>query len=424
MTTTANPPIRASRYTAGAVVLHWTIAALILAQLASGYVMAEVLTDGSADQYALFQLHKSLGITVLLLTVARILWRLFNPPPAEPASVSRLEKGLSHLVHFAFYALLLLVPLAGWVVISVSPVRIETVLFFVEDLPWPDLPVLGGLAAPTREAIEGIALETHELLAWAMLALLVLHVAGAVKHQLQDGAFIQRMSLHAGSEAPRRARGRAVSILATVLLFAAIVGSEWLARHQGAPAGAATAPETAPAVEGPAPLWTVVGEESAIRYAFRYEKDTVTGTLPAFDATIRFDPRNLEGSSIAASIDLSAVTVADGGLTVAQIRGANGLAASKEPTATFRADTVTAGEGGGYVAEGELTVRGVTQAVALPFTLSEQGDRTLAHARVALDRKAFGFGDGAGLSEETLAPSVEVEIEILALTPDGMPLVP
>ncbi|MEM8663237.1 MAG: cytochrome b, partial [Pseudomonadota bacterium] len=151
MTTTHAPPFRASRYTTGAIVLHWAIALLILAQIAGGYAMVEFLRTGSALQYDVFQLHKSLGVAVLILTVARILWRLFNPPPPEPASVNALERTVSHIVHMAFYALLLLIPLSGWFLITVSPIQIETVLFFTDWLPWPHIPGFAALPEAARE---------------------------------------------------------------------------------------------------------------------------------------------------------------------------------------------------------------------------------------------------------------------------------
>ena len=439
MTTTASAPFRASRYTTGAIVLHWAIAFLILAQLVGGYVMSDVLPSGSSDQYVVFQLHKSFGILVLLLTIARILWRIFNPPPPVPASVSRLEDIASRIVHFGFYALLLIVPLAGWLTITVAPVHIETVLFFVEGLPWPNLPFLGSLGEATRDTVYEAAGEVHGFLAYTIVALLVLHIAGAVKHHLADGHFVLRMVPLGSGDGPRRTHGRLATIVVTLTVFVLLVGSAWIARNMAPSASSqraasAAAPLTsgaaaeapvadAPATpEGPAPLWTIVPDESLIRYAFRYEKDTVTGTLPALEAEIRFDEANLPGSSISASIDLSSVTVASGGLTVAQIRGTNGLAASKDGFARFESDSLTHGADGGFVASGRLTVRGVTQEIDLPFTLAQENDRVVADGTVALDRKAFGFGDGAGLSDETIAASVEVSVEIVAIPPDGMPL--
>ena len=218
MTTTARPPFRASRYTTGAVLLHWIIALLVFAQLAGGFAMANLMREGTAAQFDLYQLHKSLGVTVLVLSVARILWRLFNPAPPEPASVGRLEALAARTVQFAFYALLVLVPLAGWLLISVSTIRVETVLFFADWLPFPDLPGFGGLDASERGALEEVSEETHAILAYAMLGLLALHVAGALKHQLADGVFLRRMWFAAPGDGPRRTRGGPVTALVAIVI--------------------------------------------------------------------------------------------------------------------------------------------------------------------------------------------------------------
>ncbi|WP_226574417.1 cytochrome b/b6 domain-containing protein [Acuticoccus sediminis] len=249
-TTPTDRPFRPSRYTTGAILLHWSIAILVILQIASGYAMGALVAPGSPTQYTLFQLHKSLGATVLLLTVARITWRLFNPPPAEPESVTRVERLVAGLVHKVFYLLLIVIPLTGWIVITVSPVQIDTILYFQNWLPWPHLPGLAGLSADARTGLEDVAGETHEILAYAMGALVLLHIAGAVKHQLDDGQYIRRMSLLARGAGPRKAYGHATTVLATVLIGAGIIGSAGFARYEPDADKAAVSPgtaETAPA---------------------------------------------------------------------------------------------------------------------------------------------------------------------------------
>jgi cytochrome b561 len=104
------------RYTAVAIVLHWAIAAAILANLLIGWWMKSAIgeTPTQARAIAAFQLHKSIGLTVLLLTALRLVWRFTHKPPPLPAGMARWERFATRGTHWAFYILMVLVPLSGW----------------------------------------------------------------------------------------------------------------------------------------------------------------------------------------------------------------------------------------------------------------------------------------------------------------------
>lgn len=172
---TAGPDgVAPGRYTSVAKALHWTIAALILAQLIGGIVMHE-LPNTAPFKIEAYQLHKSFGLTVLALSVFRLGWRLTHRPPPLPEHTSGWERLLARFTHVAFYALIIAVPLAGWLMVSASP--FPSSFFFL--FPIPDLPGAGVLS---RDAWA----EVHELMAFAIIGLLVLHVAGALKHRYVD----------------------------------------------------------------------------------------------------------------------------------------------------------------------------------------------------------------------------------------------
>ena len=166
------------RYGPVAILLHWIIALAIVALLALGAVMVR-LTPGSSLQFDVYQLHKSLGITVLVLSLLRLAWRLFNSPPPLPANLEPWETALARVTHVGFYLLMIALPFSGWMMVSASVWNIPTVVFGAFTLP--HLPVLGGLQnkKPVEEALK----EVHEALAIGMFVLLMLHVAGALKHQ-------------------------------------------------------------------------------------------------------------------------------------------------------------------------------------------------------------------------------------------------
>jgi cytochrome b561 len=172
---------RHTRYSAVAILLHWLIAALILLNIWFGWRMGQV--KGLA-QFELFQLHKSIGILVLLLSVARLGWRLLNPPPTYPASMTRWERRTAATAHWALYGFMILLPLTGWVIVSASLYNLPTLLF--KTVPWPHIGFVHTLPTATRKAIEDQVGEIHEWLAWTLLALVVFHVAAALKHHLWD----------------------------------------------------------------------------------------------------------------------------------------------------------------------------------------------------------------------------------------------
>ena len=167
------------RYTLVAIVLHWLIALGILALLGLGLAM----TRGSLppmERFALYQWHKSVGITVLVLMALRVVWRLFHKPPPLPEAMPKAERRAAGLAHLALYGLLLAMPLVGWAMVSASPYNIPTVLY--GTIPWPHLPVLPEL--PNKAAVEGVLKLAHSYGAWLLIALLILHVGAALRHHL------------------------------------------------------------------------------------------------------------------------------------------------------------------------------------------------------------------------------------------------
>jgi cytochrome b561 len=169
------------RYTAVAILLHWLIALGILALIVIGLLMTQWPNAiGPMETFKLFQLHKSIGITVLLLVVIRVLWRLTHKPPALPAEMPAVEKGAAHGLHWLLYILMLGLPLTGWAVVSSSPFNLPTVLYNL--VPWPDLPVLPHLA--NKGAISHVLGWVHAYGAWTLIGLLIVHMAAVFRHQI------------------------------------------------------------------------------------------------------------------------------------------------------------------------------------------------------------------------------------------------
>jgi cytochrome b561 len=187
-----------------AIVLHWLIALMILANIGLAWTFQNI--PKGLLEFQLIQLHKSFGISVLLLSVLRLLWRLFNPPPPEPP-MPAWQKIAAGAVHWAFYIVMIGLPLSGWVMVSASPLGLPTVLFKI--VPWPHIAVIHNLPMDARKAVDDASGWSHLILAWVAYTLIVLHVGAALKHQFVDrDNLISRMAPLLGrpaSKEPARA---------------------------------------------------------------------------------------------------------------------------------------------------------------------------------------------------------------------------
>ena len=161
------------KYNPTAITLHWLVALLIAIAFSVGHYMADL--DLSPWKLKVFAWHKWVGVTIFALVVFRVLWRAAHTPPALPAGMSKLMKNLSALAHMAIYLLMLAIPLTGWLHSSAAGV---TVVYF-NVLTLPDL-------VGKDKALASLFKEIHESLNWALLGLVILHVAAALKHQLVD----------------------------------------------------------------------------------------------------------------------------------------------------------------------------------------------------------------------------------------------
>ena len=158
-----------TRYGAVAQAFHWLIAALIVTQFVLAQ-MQEHLPLG-IHKLALLARHKSVGMTVLMLAVLRLLWRLWNPPPELPSGMTPLERALARGTHWAFYVLLFAMPITGWMMSSAKNYSVSWFGLFT----WPNL--IG-----KNEAAFDFLRTTHDLLSDVLFVIAVLHILAALKH--------------------------------------------------------------------------------------------------------------------------------------------------------------------------------------------------------------------------------------------------
>ncbi len=171
------------RYPTPAIVLHWLVALLIFVAFPLGVYMHELPV--SPDKLKLYSYHKWIGITILMLASARVMWRATYTPPPLPGSMAQWQHRVTHIVHGLLYVLILVIPLSGWLMSSAK--GFQTVWFGV--LPLPDL-------VGKDKALGELLAEVHEALNFTLLVLVILHVGAALKHHfIERQPFLQRMSL-------------------------------------------------------------------------------------------------------------------------------------------------------------------------------------------------------------------------------------
>ena len=162
-------------YSKTAVTIHWLTAAALSLAIALGWRMRDA---GGAERESVLAVHMSIGISILLLTVLRMGWRIRHRPPPMTASAP-WERWVAQIAHGLFYVFLFVIPLLGWLNVSSSSAAQTNRLFGL--VPWPNIPGVARLSGV------GTAAETaHRVLAYSLCVLLFFHIAGAVKHHLSS----------------------------------------------------------------------------------------------------------------------------------------------------------------------------------------------------------------------------------------------
>ncbi len=195
-----------ARYSAVAIVLHWALAVLLLLQLGHGFGMEDL--PRGPEKIASVRLHISVGITILLLTLVRIGWRAVKPRPLAHETHPALM-WLAKAVHGLLYFVMIAGPLTGWAIVSTSKSTAPVMVFGL--FPWPRLPLPKGW----HEGAE----EVHELIAFLLIGLFVLHLAAALRHHLLHADLVGRMMPAAVTTHGGRTAGVVLALAAVALAF-------------------------------------------------------------------------------------------------------------------------------------------------------------------------------------------------------------
>ena len=376
---------------------HWLTALLIFTVIPLGAI-ANRLPYETNEQLAfkaqLFSFHKTLGIIIFVVALGRIFWAMTQTKPASLHPERKVETMLAELVHWLLYISLVAVPLTGWIHHAATEGFAPVLLPISQDLP----------LVPKDEGTAKLFAGLHWVWSKIMVGAILLHVAGALKHQFIDKDItLKRMWFgKSDSGATGSHKSGLAAPIAALAIYAVATGGGAAAGLYTAKSGAVQANLDAVSSE-----WTV--QDGTLGLTITQVGAPVSGSFANWTSAISFDETR---SGILGAVE---TTIAIGSLTLGSVTGdalgTDFFNAEAFPTAVFAADIVA--DGGDYLAEGTLTVKDITAPITLPFSLTLDGDTAQLNGSVVIDRRTFQIGQS--MSDETnLAFSVAVDIALTA----------
>jgi len=376
------------KYSTISRLLHWVIAALIIVQ----YVLIELVSLAAShskvvQQLALLANHKSIGMTVLALSVLRLSWRIFNPPPDLPSSMSERHKSMSFLAHWLIYFLIFMLPLSGWLMSSANAYSVSWFNLFV----FPDL--IAG-----NERLSHFLNDTHEILSKLLFGLVVIHVCAALKHHYFDkDDVLNRM-------ASIRMWGVLFLTLILVLFFFARITPSPVNNGlnvDGASGSAARKPAlNSEEKVSDLPVWNIDYSTSYIRFEGDQAGAPFEGAWRKWTAMMLIDITQVDSGD----------SERDG-----YIIGSDFFDASNYKTARFYVADFSKVSEGRFSSNGYLTIKGLTKSVLFEFSLVSEGDKVVLNGFASLDRLAWNIGIGDWSDPTWVGESVNVRVKVEAI---------
>lgn len=353
---------------------HWVIVLFIVTQFALALVAVNLPIG--MEKLAVLARHKSVGITILVLATLRLLWRAANGRPVMPATMAGWEQVAARGAHALLYTLLLVVPLAGWIMSSARNFPVSWFGFF--QLP--------DLVAPSESTFAS-AHQVHVVLAFTLGSVATVHLLAALKHHFIDGDDVLRRMLPF-------VRVPAVAVLLLMV---------------GAGGGAGDALAEAPG----AGHWVGNAAGGILQFHFKQAGATTTGAFDGFTVELATDD---SPTRLTVVVDTGSIDTQDKDRDTV-LRSAELFDVQEFPRATFVAEHFQRVGEGRYAATGKLTIRNVTREVTLPFALATTpGSGTSGSAmqgrlitgELAINRLDYGVGQGEWRSTAMVDDAITV----------------
>jgi cytochrome b561 len=356
-----------TRYAAPAIALHWIIAALMAVALPLGLYMHELKL--SPLKLQLYSYHKWIGVTVFALAALRLAWRLVqSPPPALP--MTAWQARVAMLAHGALYVLMFAIPLTGW--LHSSATGVPTVYLGL----W-QLPDLVSASKPLARTLR----EIHAALGNALLAVVALHVAAALKHHWVDrDDTLWRM----WPWVARRGTGVSVCLLLCALLLS--------------PLDAMAAP--------------IDATRSTVTFAGKQMGVPVEGLFRRVSGNLDWNAARPEQSRVQVEVDLTSIDLGEPQFN-AELQGRSFFDTVPFPKATFTSVSMKPLGGGRFEVSGRLAIKGVARDLVAPVTVREDGGQRIFEAVFPIRRLDYRIGEGEWSDQKTLANEVQVRVRLV-----------
>ncbi|HEY6130826.1 MAG TPA: cytochrome b/b6 domain-containing protein [Halioglobus sp.] len=348
------------RWGAVTQLMHWTVVVLVIVQ----FTMANIADDLPLGMQKLAWLarHKSVGITILGIVTARLLWRLLSPGPALPSNLGPVERLLASVTHVGLYVVLFLMPLTGWLMSSAKGYPVS----------WFNLVQLPDFIAKNEEAFK-VFKASHEMLSLVLIVLVLLHVAGAFKHH-----FIYKDSV----------LKRMLPVLAVAVVAVPVFPSPALAGELVSDPG-----------------------QSKLTFTFTQAGGLNSGRFAKFNVQLSEPEGAIAGGSLAVTIDTQSLDTSDTERDDL-LRGADLFDTKRFPVARFIAQQIEPDGDERFRAVGTLAIRDKSLPLQLPLTVrraTEAGTEvTYLTGEVAINRLDYGVGQGEWRSTEWVADKVSI----------------
>lgn len=383
-----------------AKIFHWIIAFLIIGLLPVGLFMGGM--ENSPLKFQIFAMHKSFGLLVFFLGIARLVWRFISPPPDHLENHQKWEVTLAGAAHFWLYVCIIGMPLSGWLMSNAGEFPVP---FFGTQMP---------TLIDKNEQLGNLFYQTHEILAYTLLFVLALHAAGALKHHVIDkDETLGRMAYKTkGFVLP------AIIVIVLGLSYAAsgaaiLFGDEDEEQVVVQQAASTSVPQAADISTLPQDGWKIIAAESKLQFQAVLYGAPFTGEFKNFSGIIIFNPDDLANARADIRIDMKNVVTGDADRDK-NIVGPEWFDSEKFPESRFVSQKFEKADGNNYVAIGDLTIHGMTMPLALPFALDIKDKKAHMTAKVSLNRLNFAIGMGEWEDGKTVGTDINVIIDLNA----------
>lgn len=402
------------QYTAIAIVLHWAIAVAIIGNFGIGLWMHAAIEQAASQARAVaaYQLHKSIGLTVLLLSLLRLAWRLSHPPPSLPAHMPGWARIAAHATHWLFYLLMIAIPLSGWVYVSAqwrgdSALNVPTLWFGLFEVPhlfWLDT-----TPDSVRQQWSASALSAHELTAFASMLLLILHVAAAFKHQFADKDEVASRMIPALSK--NKDNNPMRTLVLSLGLGAVLAASAAVAIALLMPAAANTAVAQTGGIGASADGWAIDPSQSAIAFAGSNAGVGFDGRFGRWQARLLINTDDPRASDISAEIETASASTGVA-LNDETLRETEWFDVANHPVAHYQTDRIEA-EGNAWLLYGSLRIKQHAVDVG-PLRLAFADGQARISGEVIVDRTAVDMGMASDPKAEWVSRDITVNVNVIA----------